>query len=122
MAEKWIKAIGRVSTELQGDFYNSLDGKNLNTHEILLFCTYSEFDIPAGHCFTKIKTSNDKVIRATVVLKNVTQQTFLPLEEIPHGWKTVCKFEFTEGDIPQEVQDLPALKGWTSSDKFIIFE
>jgi hypothetical protein len=117
----WIKVIGKVSKELQAHFRLSLDSEHLKPGELMLFCTYSEYDIPVGYCFTKIKTSkDDKEINCKVVLKNVTQQFFFPLEEIPHGWKTICKFEFIDGEVPKEVQDLPMLNGWTAEDKYVI--
>ncbi|WP_298734180.1 hypothetical protein [uncultured Chitinophaga sp.] len=121
MAEIWIKVIGKVSKELQANFYKPLNSESLKGNELVLFCTYSEYDIPVGHCFTKIKTLDDhKEFNCKIILRNVSQQLFFPLEEIPHGWKTVCKFEFIDGSIPKEVQDLPVLKGWTATP-YVIF-
>ncbi|MET6997055.1 hypothetical protein [Chitinophaga defluvii] len=122
MERLWIKVIGNISEDLKVNFFKALDSENLKKNELILFCTYSDFDIPIGHCFTHIKTDEDSEgINCRVVLKNVTQQFFLPLDEIPHGWKTVCKFEFIEGIIPKEVQQLPVLNGWTQSDSYLLF-
>lgn len=118
----WIKVIGKASKKLQAIFIKSLDSENLKVNELVLFCTYSEYDIPVGYCFTKIKTTDDsREINCKIILRNVSQQLFFPLDDIPHGWKTVCKFEFIDGSIPKEVQELPVLKGWNNSYKYVIF-
>jgi hypothetical protein len=117
-----IKVIGKLKEDLKNNFIKTLDCANQSINQLILLCDYSEFDIPVGHCFTEIVKQDGSVFSCKIILRNVSQQLFFPLEEIPHGWKTVCKFEFIEGRIPYEVQELPILAGWTHSDMYLIFE
>ncbi|GAA3952492.1 hypothetical protein GO495_21595 [Chitinophaga oryziterrae] len=122
MQDARVKIIGKLKEDLKANFIEALDCNNLNNNELILLCDYSEFVIPIGYCFTEIIRQNGSVFSAKIILRNVSQQLFFPLEEIPHGWKTVCKYEFVEGAIPNEVQELPILGGWTHFDRYLIFK
>jgi hypothetical protein len=118
----WIRIIGRIKNDLKPYFMEALELDGLTEKQIVVFCTHSAFDIPVGYSFTHIKDHTGKEgYRGEIVLKNVTQQFYFPLSEIPHGWKTICKFEFGEA-IPKIVKELPKLDGWYKVDKYLIFE
>jgi hypothetical protein len=69
-----------------------------------------EFAFPKGHAYESVATV------AQVVA--VTQQWGKPFDGIPHGWKTICFFEFPEG-VPEMVDALPVVEGWHGSEQEI---
>ncbi|WP_429047370.1 hypothetical protein [Chitinophaga sp. W3I9] len=101
-----IKIIGKLKKELEDNFVEALDCHELKSNQIIFFCDYSEFDIPVGYCFTEVVRSDNTILNCKVLLVNISQQFFKPFDEIPHGWKTISKFEFVDGVIPDEVQRL----------------
>jgi hypothetical protein len=122
MQDVKIKVIGKLKENLKVNFTEVLDLNNLRSNELVLFCDYSEFDIPIGYCFTEIIGQNSNEFGMKIILRNVSQQLLFPFEEIPHGWKTICKFEFIDGFIPDEVLDLPVLTGWTDFYNYLMFK
>ena len=89
-----VKVLGRLSNKVLGLYKGVLDVKE---NDVVLFCDYSEFDIPVGYCFTRVVKSDNTILNCKVLLKKVSQQFLKPFDEIPHGWKTICKFEFVDG-------------------------
>lgn len=116
-----IRVIGRVVDTLVPLFKDSLELNKFAENQVIVFCSHSAFDIPVGHSFTHIKDALGKeVFQGEFLLKNVTQQFHFPLTEIPHGWKTICKFEFG-GIVPEVVKQLPKLDGWYIAEKYLMF-
>ncbi|NIG55727.1 hypothetical protein [Chitinophaga sp. Cy-1792] len=116
-----VRISGKLSPKVLPLFAEVLGSMKLARNEIIFFCSYSAYDIPAGHCFSEI-LNNDKTTKCRIILKEISQQFFKPFDEIPHGWKTVCKFEFPDGIIPSAVMELPALDGWGYEKHFLIFQ
>lgn len=64
----------------------------------------------------------NRVYAFTYILARNICKICMPLDEIPHGWKTVSKFEFVDGVIPDEVQRLPLLDGCIHSEIIYFFK
>jgi hypothetical protein len=117
----WLDVLGRMDSKLNYLFRKALELDSLNKRQVVLFCAYSSFDIPVGHTFTYIQDhTKSEVYKGDFVLEAVSQQMCVPIPEITHGWKTVCKFEFSEG-IPDLVKDLREIKGWDSDGRYLTF-
>ena len=89
---------------------------------IIVFCTFSGFDIPIGYTFSKILNNNNEIVfSGNFVLEGVSQQFFKPFDEVPHGWKTICKFRFINSTVPKIIRRLPSINGWYDADPTLIF-
>jgi len=115
---------GRLSDkELMSKFRLVLDYSPSKESEIILLCDFSRFDIPIGYVFNGIEDINgDLVFRGAIVLKKVTQQFVLPFDSLPQGWKSICKFEFLQNDIPEIVRSLPATSYWVNADVSLVLK
>ncbi|WP_218001757.1 hypothetical protein [Paraburkholderia acidipaludis] len=87
--------------------------KELPANSEILFISFAYADIPIGQVFdiafpTDIPQS---VTKTHCEIVAVTQQYATPLDEIPHGWKTICLVKFEE-DIPGIIESLPMVNGW----------
>lgn len=117
-----IKVLGITSKETLKSLNKGFFGEDNPEKEITLFVGHSSFDIPIGFKFEKIANTAGSLIEQTpIILKKVTQQFGILFEEIPHGYKTICRFEFTEGKIPSSVRMLPIIKGWYDSKIHLTF-
>lgn len=85
------------------------------------FVSYSYADLPIGKQFDCCYPENmpSRVIPVPIRLLGVTQQFGKPFDQIPHGWKTICLFDFPEG-VPPEVDALPILEGWDFTARLIV--
>ncbi|WP_343522271.1 hypothetical protein [Pedobacter sp.] len=78
----------------------------LSKLEVIVYCLYSEYEIPLGTVFNRIENMNNQILyEGEIKLTNVTQQYLKPFDGIPKGWKTICKFKFQE-EIPLAVIEL----------------
>jgi len=75
--------------------------------EVIVYCLYSEYEIPLGTIFHRIENMNNQIVyEGEIKLTNVTQQYLRPFDGIPKGWKTICKFKF-QHQIPLALIELP---------------
>lgn len=114
-----VKVVGIVSANLIIKFKSALsipDG--VKSNEIILFCDYSEFDIPIGYLFRKINVSNS-YLDCNIFLKQVTQEFGVPYDSIPKGHKTICKFDLINHVIPDFQNILPVINDWYESEHYI---
>ncbi|MFB6456947.1 hypothetical protein ACE38W_16870 [Chitinophaga sp. Hz27] len=112
---------GRLKPTVESLFAEVFVLKELKPNEIVLFCSFSGYNIPVGHRFSEI-SHKGVTYKCNMVLKAVSQQFFKPFDEIPYGWKTICKFEFSDGEIPDDVKKLPALDGWAYVNENLVFQ
>jgi hypothetical protein len=93
--------------------FSNLLSLNISQQEVLLFCDYSEYNIPIGQEFNILKDRFEKdVFRGRVILKGVTQQFKILFDEIPYGWQTLSKFEIVEGDFSGFKRIIGKTKNW----------
>ncbi|PSL18255.1 hypothetical protein [Chitinophaga ginsengisoli] len=123
MEKARLKVIGRLQKDLNKRFIHGLDLVDLKDNQLILFCDYSEFDISVDYVFTEIidEQKGEVIPGCHIILKNVSQQFFKPFDSIPHGWKTVCKFEFVNNNIPSVIYELPEVKGWDEIGRHLFF-
>ena len=96
------------------------DANNLS--EIIVFCAYSDFDIPQGHKFSQILNVNNEILySANFILEGITQEFFKPFDHIPRGFKTICKFKFIDSAVPMAVKSLPIIRNWYDHQSYLIF-
>ncbi len=79
-----------------------------------LFVDFSPFEYKINTKFDVILAGNEKKLLPkffNIKLLDVIDQTGKHLNEIPLGWKTICRFEFI-GSIPSVVQKLPTISAW----------
>ena len=116
-----LRIVGVFSKELFHSFKGVFDNSDISNNEWILFCGYSDFDVPLEYTFNSILNDKEEVIfKGQIILKKVTQQWAEYFDMIPHGYKTICKFEFKEG-IPDAVKKLPVVKSWFESNQYIFF-
>jgi len=79
----------------------------LNKLEVIVYCLYSEYDIPLGTIFHRIENMGNQIVyEGEIKLTKLTQQYLKPFDGIPKGWKTICKFKFQD-QIPLALIELP---------------
>lgn len=89
---------------------------------LLVFCDYAEDDVVVGHTFNRILNEEQTVLyNGSIILRRVSQQFCEPFDAVPHGWKTICLFEFKEGTIPAAMYYLNYVDTWFASKACIIF-
>ena len=122
MSEKIrLKVVGALWDKLYPKFDKVLDCMNAGNNEIILFCDYSEFDIPIGHNFTRIENDTGDVYSGVVTLMKVTDGFSLLYESIPKGFKTICKFEVADINQLSRIKKLPIVSDWYGSKDYLIF-
>lgn len=112
LAERYLVVEARVSASsldlvrkglaphLSGDWY---------------FVSYSYADLPLPKVFTFLFPHGqpEAAVRTALVVVGCTQQFGAPWDAIPHGWKTICYFEYP-GEVPPLIRGLPTADSWGS--------
>ncbi|MGN6402137.1 MAG: hypothetical protein ACTHMD_16885 [Flavisolibacter sp.] len=111
-----LDIVGVLSEEKNDEFKNPLQ-LPVKDDEVVLFCDYSNFDIPIGYKFCKIEDRRTgQIYHETVLhLKNVTQEFASVFDKVPKGFKTICKFKIT-GAKPELIFKLPHITDWYESE------
>ncbi|SEM30932.1 hypothetical protein SAMN04488505_10416 [Chitinophaga rupis] len=119
MAKEKLKILGRASDSVRAMYLVRL---GIGEREVLLFCDFSEFDIPIGAVFTIVKDmEGDEHLIGEVTLKSVTQGFFLPFDMVPAGHKTLCAFDLGK-EQPKIIQRLSAISDWYESKEYLILQ
>ena len=88
----------------------------------VLFVDFSPADYPIGKIFTRVfkpeAATAVEIVECKIVA--VTQQWAKPLDEIPHGWKTICVIEFTPA-VPALIQSLSEIEHWYDERKDCVY-
>jgi hypothetical protein len=72
MERIFIRVSGIFSKELIPRFKGILDYSDITINETILFCDYSDFDVPLEHVFNSIEYDNgEKLIDGPIVLKKL---------------------------------------------------
>jgi hypothetical protein len=104
---------GKASDDLIKKWCSSFK-KTLEKNNLLLFCDYSEYEIPKGHNFVSLQRNGVDIFSGTITLKGVTQEFFKPFDCIPKGWKTISEFEF-HNEISEVLKmSIPEIADWFS--------
>jgi len=115
-----LQIVGVISEDLLKRFASIVNYKE-NKNQVVLFCRYSESNIPIGFIFRKIQdVDSGEIFAIEATLKGISQQLRIPWEEVPMGWKTICNFEF-KNNIPKVVSELKRLNDWFDYDKILVF-
>lgn len=117
-----IRVLGQLGKNAQHKFRKVLTIDSSIKNEIALFIDFSNFDVPIGHSFSKIVDSNGShLYQGVITLDKVSQQFILPYDGIPHGHKTVCRFQFLESGIPEALNKLSEIDDWFDSNGYLVF-
>lgn len=111
LSERFLVIEGKVSKNILKQLkLEDIFFRNKNNE--VLFLSYSYSDIKLEQLFDCIfdiqKPNNHEIIKCQIV--KVTQQFGKIFNEIPHGWKTICQFEFE--NIPKMIDSLPVIETW----------
>jgi uncharacterized protein VirK/YbjX len=91
-------------------------------NEKILFCDYSDYDIPLHHTFTSVKIIKSQRLFDTIIrLKSVTQEYGQPFDLIPKGHKTICNFIFLNENFENVMEYLPIVADWYDSENILEF-
>jgi len=116
-----LKVVGKLSKKLFDKFNDSLITKGLEFNELILFCDYSDFDIPIGHCFQSVREPDKQSpFYCNIILKKISEEFGISLELIPKGYKTICKFKFIDKNIPEIIKNIPEIIDWYESGTKLI--
>ena len=78
--------------------------------------------MPLEYEFKFIESSDGIILfSGTIKLKEITQEFILPFDQIPKGYKTLCRFEFVDMDIPKQIFSLPIINNWHESNQHLYF-
>lgn len=118
-----VKVLGKCSDSILNDFQAQEIFVGLKANEVILFCDYSNFNIPIYSRFNSVRLKDEIIITdVSINLKEVSQQFFKTYNMIPIGWKTLCRFEFNDEEKLKEIVDiLPEISGWDFSDGLLFF-
>lgn len=116
-----LKIRGAVSKHLLGRYHRLVNYRE-STHDVVLFCDYSSFDIPLGYTFNRIEDlKNGNKVYSKIILKGVSQEFGISFDLIPKGYKTICNFQFIESDVPEIIDNLPLIADWYESENILLF-
>ncbi|RKR84849.1 hypothetical protein BDD43_5102 [Mucilaginibacter gracilis] len=86
------------------------------------FCTYSEYEIPFGTRFNYLKNNlSGTIVEIQATLVDATQQWGLPFDNVPMGYKTISRFEFTELGLDLIKREIPVIDSWSSTKSVFEF-
>lgn len=119
-----LRVIGKLDEELIKKYEKVLKyGNSKKRIEIILFCDFSEFEIPIDYKFTSVENMEGKIILINgMILKNVSQEYIMSFDLIPLGWRTICKFQLLEKSSGKLLDQLPTIKHWSESSTFFILK
>lgn len=112
-----LRLLGRPTIAIMNKFKKVFElYKNEKTPFIILFCDFSEFEIPIGHHFRYIEIDKKRLLlKGLIILKSISQEHAILFESIPVGWKTICKFEILETADIDVFNILPEINQWSES-------
>lgn len=117
-----LEIVGRCNTNIRYKFNHILYENSISENQEILFCDFSEYDIPIGFCFSSIlNDNNQQVYKGKIILCKVSQEFALNFDLIPKGYKTICTFEFTDVKTPSIINKLPKLNDWYGSNCYLYF-
>ena len=110
--ERWLMLTGRASGRAVIAVRGGLPSAWPGTARCV-FVSYAYADLPVGKSFEIVFPLDQPraAVEAPCRIVGVTQQYATALEEVPHGWKTLCVLDFPDG-VPALIEDLPESDGW----------
>ena len=112
---------------IQGKLSNkaimAIKNPHANSNEVWLFVDYASIEIPVGNQFDAMLKGEYKELvpfESKIKLLQVIDQFGHSLNAIPQGWKTICKFGFSNG-VPVAVKSLKELNSWSYNPSSISF-
>jgi len=111
---KKIKILGRIPNNLKNRILNiRKDDFSLN-ESIGFWVDYSNFSIPLGSTFNSVE-HNNIFFNINASLKFVTDNSFLEMEGIEEGYKTIA-FIFFKDDL-NILTEIPIIQSWYDNSK-----
>jgi hypothetical protein len=103
---------GRVAPNVLRAFPNLTRPFREDPSVVYAFVMRQDQDIPLGTTFrTTGLGANGQEVTEYYRLVAVSQQYDHPMDEIPHGWKTICAFKWL-GPGPRLIMSLPPVGEW----------
>jgi hypothetical protein len=115
-----LKVLGRVSKEITAKLFPGREFTKENAEWFFVsyapesFPLNSTFDIYTD--FRSHQSSRNNYV--SIKLRRVVDQFGKELDEIPQGYKTICRLEFSS-HIPTVFRNLPVRKDWNSNPESI---
>jgi len=117
-----LKVVGILKQELYPRYSKIFGSTQLGKNDLIIFCDYTSFNISLEHIFTQLETSKGATIQGQIIFKYATNDFLIPLESIPSGFKTICKFEIYSETQLSIVKQLPFISNWYESNEYLFFE
>jgi len=126
---KYLDMMKRIKLNVRGimqekltETYANVLKYDQNKNEAILFCDYSDFDIPVEFNFSQVNVIKSQIsIRTIMKLRAVTQEHGQPFDMIPMGHKTICNFVFLKKDLETLMKLLPIVSDWYDSENILEF-
>lgn len=119
-----LKIVGRVAKETLNKLFPGKEFHKQNAE--WFFVSYAPVSYPIDSTFDFYTDSNahgrtkDRVVN--IKIRRIVDQFLNELDEIPQGYKTICRLEFSD-HIPVAFKELPALKDWKPNpDSLFLFQ
>jgi len=114
--QRFLRVEGIAHLDVCEKVFKELSSK-IGPNRVCPFVSFAYADLPIGKEFEIIYSCSEpsKYTETSVRLTAVTQQLAFESDGIPHGWKTICIFEFLSG-VPEIISGLPIVQGWYVSD------
>lgn len=119
ISKRYLIVEGVISPRLELILAAAL-GMVATTDERICALAFAYDNIPLGFQFEVVFLREDpkQAIKATSVIKAVTQQFSKPFDVIPRGWKTFTLPSFPDG-VPTLIKNLPIVDGWYESERAV---
>jgi hypothetical protein len=117
-----LRVVGTLPRKWFPKYDKALTLDKYEKKDSVLFCDFSNFDIPLGFCFKAIRNmTGDELFRGDIELMSVSQAFAIAFDYIPKGHKTICRFRFKTG-IPDIISSLPTVEDWYELNTFLNLE
>jgi hypothetical protein len=117
---RYLRLDGIVSPSSLGLVEQGLP-RDLPPHSRICFVDFADADFGLPRRFDTVfdLADPDRHWTVEVEIVAVTQQWGIPLDLIPHGWKTICVLVFSHG-VPEIIDSLPVVDRWYGAFRHIL--
>jgi hypothetical protein len=113
MSKFFLTIQGIASEATQAKILSAVNKIHIPRNCLLVFCDYSDFDIPIGSRFVTLTLSRDKESHEVKAeLKFVTQNQGILFDAIPKGHRTICEICFDDASLKLMTSKIPKVDSW----------
>ncbi|NOT59553.1 MAG: hypothetical protein HOP19_04930 [Acidobacteria bacterium] len=119
LRQRYLMLEGHLSERARAVCANGLPA-DIGNNTVVMFVSFAYADLSIGHQFEVVypKSRPAEGFECKSRIVSVTQQFSIPLEAVPHGWKTICVIEFPDG-IPALISNHEVVNAWYENQSWV---